>query len=87
MVRIDETMDEVERIKMLTLQTQNLQSISSASSNKLQFKFFKNQEIPEFFYDLESDTYLKQANEKALNEDYVDFNVTLIDNGDDRLCL
>ena len=85
MVRADETMDEVERIKMLTLQSLNQQSIAAPS--KLQFKFFKNQEIPEFFYDLESDAHLKRPKDRALSEDYVDFSVTLVDNGDDRLCL
>lgn len=54
---------------------------------RLQFKFYKNQEIPEFFYNLETDQYSKSASPKALNEDFVDFNLTLIDNGDDKLCL
>jgi hypothetical protein len=53
----------------------------------MSFKFFKNQEIPEFFYSLEKDTYLNSVLPKAQSEDYVDFNVTLIDNGDDKLCL
>lgn len=53
----------------------------------MQFKFFKNQEIPEFFYSLEEDKHLKTVSTKAQKEDYVDFNITLIDNGDDRVCL
>lgn len=51
------------------------------------FKFFKNQEIPEFFYNLETDTYSKTPSQKALQEDYVDINLTLIDNGDEKVCL
>jgi len=57
------------------------------STNKMAFKFFKNQEIPEFFYSIETDKYLKAPAHKAVQEDYVDFNVTLVDNGDDRVCL
>jgi hypothetical protein len=53
----------------------------------MQFKFFKQQEIPEFFYSLEEDSYVKQPLARAQAEDYVDFSVTLIDNGDDKLCL
>jgi hypothetical protein len=51
------------------------------------FKFFKNQEIPEFFYNMDSDAFIKAPNPKALNEDYVDFKVNIIDNGDDKVCL
>ena len=54
----------------------------------MEFKFFKNQEIPEFYYSLESAKgYIKAPSDKALAEDFVDFNMTLIDNGDDKLCL
>ncbi len=53
----------------------------------MQFKFFKNQEIPEFFYNLDNDQFMKHALQKSQIDDYVDFNVTLIDNGDDRVCL
>lgn len=62
-------------------------SRAQINQNRMQFKFFKNQEIPEFFYNLESDQFVNQATSKALNEDYVDFNVTIIDNGDDKVCL
>lgn len=57
------------------------------SNGKLVFKFFKNQEIPEFFYNLDSDEYMKAPLPKAQTEDYVDFNITLIDNGDEKVCL
>lgn len=53
----------------------------------MQFKFFKNQEIPEFFYNLDTDSFMKAPSSKALTEDYVDFSMTVIDNGDDKLCL
>lgn len=86
MVRIDDTMDEIERIKMLTSQSDFGKPLNSQIP-RLTFKFFKNQEIPEFFYDLKSNKYLKQPLEAAKSEDYVDFNITLIDNGDDKLCL
>ena len=53
------------------------------------FKFYKTQEIPEFFYSLDSEvgTYLSQPTAKATNDDYLDFSATLIDNGDDKVCL
>jgi hypothetical protein len=54
---------------------------------KMQFRFFKNQEIPEFHYDLDTDKYLTKASNRALEEDFVDFNVNLVDNGDEKLCL
>jgi hypothetical protein len=60
---------------------------SGKKSRKFQFKFFKNQEIPEFFYNLETNEYLKQPTLKSQQEDYVDFNITLVDNGDDKVCL
>ena len=31
--------------------------------------------------------YLDEPSEKAKNEDYIDFNLILIDNGDDKICL
>lgn len=39
--------------------------LSDPGANKLQFKFFKNQEIPEFFYNLDTDSYMKGPNPKA----------------------
>ena len=39
--------------------------LSEAGGSKLQFKFFKNQEIPEFFYNLDTDSYMKSAHPKA----------------------
>jgi hypothetical protein len=35
------------------------------SNSKLNFKFFKNQEIPEFFYCLEKDAYTRTPLPKA----------------------
>jgi hypothetical protein len=34
-------------------------SQSNGQSSKMMFKFFKNQEIPEFFYNLDNDVYMK----------------------------
>ena len=57
----------------------------------LMFKFFKNPEIPEFYYCLDGGSskgvFLEGPTQKAVLEDYLDFNITLIDNGDDKLCL
>jgi len=46
-------MDEVERIRILTMQTDKDKPLSQQPQSNLQFKFFKNQEIPEFFYDVD----------------------------------
>lgn len=59
MVRMEDNMDEVERIRILTMQTDRDKPLSQQPQSNLQFKFFKNQEIPEFFYDVEQDKYLK----------------------------
>ena len=54
----------------------------------MEFKFYKNQEIPEFHFSLDHVKGQKSdTSEKAKAEDYVDFSVTLIDNGDEKLCL
>ena len=54
----------------------------------MEFKFYKNQEIPEFHFSLENAKgHIDRPSEKARAEDYVDFSITLIDNGDDKLCL
>lgn len=53
----------------------------------MQFRFFKNQEIPEFYYNLDQDKFLAKPSFKSQEEDYVDFSVNLIDNGDEKLCL
>ena len=66
---------------------QNYKRKDEDGNNQMNFKFFKNQEIPEFFYSLEKDQFLKGPEYKAIQEDYVDINVTLIDNGDEKLCL
>lgn len=50
-----------------------------------QLRFFKNQEVPEFSYCLDTHTFTQSA--KALQEDYLDFEATLVDNGDDKVCL
>lgn len=34
----------------------------SAGPPKMSFKFFKNQEIPEFFYNQDTDGYMKEPN-------------------------
>jgi hypothetical protein len=64
-------------------------SLDSSQSlrNTLQFKFFKNQEIPEFHYDMDSDKYFDRAHPDAVKEDYVDLNFSIIDNGDEKLVL
>lgn len=61
--------------------------ITFGTLESAQFKFFKNQEVPEFYYCLETDTYPAQGPAKALHEDYLDFEMTLLDNGDDKVCL
>ena len=53
----------------------------------MQFRFFKNQEIPEFYYSLETDKFLTKPTFKSQEEDFVDFSVNLIDNGDEKLVL
>ena len=54
----------------------------------MEFKFYKNQEIPEFHFSLENAKgHKSDISDKAKAEDYVDFNITLIDNGDEKLCL
>jgi hypothetical protein len=56
--------------------------------HKVEFKFYKNQEIPEFHFSLEDPKgHINGPSDKAKAEDYVDFSITLIDNGDDKLCL
>eukprot|EP00347_Sterkiella_histriomuscorum_P008891 403343351 len=82
--RFDDTINESEKLNNSKLDQSQIQQ---QQQNKLQFKFFKNQEIPEFFYNIETDSYMKQVSSKAQQEDYVDFNMTMIDNGDDRVCL
>ena len=59
-----------------------------------QFKFYKNQEVPEYYYTLDpheqqtkGSPFLNEAPPKAVQEDYIDFELTLIDNGDDKLCV
>jgi hypothetical protein len=48
-------------------------------------RFFKNQEVPEFYYSLDTQTFTQ--NSRALQEDFLDFDATLVDNGDDKVCL
>ena len=57
----------------------------SERQNERQFTFFKNQEISQFFYDSETDTFGRQASAVSLYSDHTDFKVDLIDNGDEKV--
>ena len=64
-----------------------LETSSSEIQPQDDFKFYKSQEIPEFRYSLEESPPSEATLSKAQSEDYLDFLVTLTDNGDDKLCL
>jgi hypothetical protein len=64
-----------------------LETSNSEIQPQVDFKFYKSQEIPEFRYSLEETPASEAALSKAQSEDYLDFLVTLTDNGDDKLCL
>lgn len=64
-----------------------LETSRSEIQPQVDFKFYKSQEIPEFRYSLEETPPSEAAQSKAQSEDYLDFLVTLTDNGDDKLCL
>lgn len=51
------------------------------------FQFFKNQEIPQFNYDMMENTFSSQPSQQAVWNDYVDFKIRLIDNGDNKVTL
>ena len=51
------------------------------------FKYFKSQEVPNFAYDAETNEYLDQPSFKQTQEDYIDFSLEMIDNGDDKICV
>lgn len=53
--------------------------------NESQFTFFKKQEISQFFYDSETDTFSRQASALSLYSDHTDFKVDIIDNGDEKV--
>ena len=62
-------------------------SSSETPQPQVDFKFYKSQEIPEFRYSLDETPPSEDSLSKALSEDYLDFLVTVTDNGDDKLCL
>lgn len=47
--------------------------------------FFKNQEVPQVFYDMDSNTYADKPSNKAVWDDYTDFSMTIVDNGDEKV--
>lgn len=51
------------------------------------FQIFKTQEIPNFNYNIEDDTFSTKQIPQAMFDDYTDIKITLIDNGDDRVSL
>ena len=51
------------------------------------FHFFKNQEIPQFFYDMKEDTFSKVQSSQAIWDDCADFKIEIFDNGDDRVAI
>ena len=83
-------MNQKHKIDAEDIQNQSLllnQTIGG-DGHKVEFKFYKNQEIPEFHYSLENvKGHIDGPSDKAKAEDFVDFSMTLIDNGDDKLCL
>ena len=78
-------MAEPERASLSDFYNGN--DFDSNNKNNMSFRFYKNQEIPEFFYNLDLEKYFDQALPKAQSEDYVDFDITAIDNGDEKLCI
>jgi len=64
-----------------------LETSNSEIQPQVDFKFYKSQEIPEFRYSLEETPPSEATLSKAQSEDYLDFLVTITDNGDDKFCL
>lgn len=49
------------------------------------FKYFKSQELPLFFYDAKRGSYSESPSIKQLKNDYAELEVTIHDNGDDKV--
>ena len=56
-------------------------------STATNFYFFANQEIPAFNYDMMENKFQQTGFSQHVWNDYVDFKVCLIDNGDDRVTM
>jgi cobalamin biosynthesis protein CbiG len=55
----------VERVTSVADKVNDDSMSNEQQNNKMNFKFFKNQEIPEFFYNLETDIYQSAPTTKA----------------------
>ena len=49
----------------------------SKGEDKYMFKFFKNQEVPEFYYSHDTSSFLSEPTQKSLENDSLDFSLTL----------
>jgi len=62
-------------------------SSESKEKEKKKFIFFKRQELPGFTFSLQSEQFASTPSIDSLVEDFVDFKLIVIDNGDDKTCL
>jgi len=59
----------------------------SKEKEKKKFIFFKRQELPGFTFSLQSEQFASTPSIDSLVEDFVDFKLIVVDNGDDKTCL
>ena len=60
-------------------------SVVSHGPQMNSFHFFKNQEIPQFFYDMDKEVFLSAQSSQSVWDDYADFKIDVCDNGDDKV--
>lgn len=56
-------------------------------TERMTFKYFKSQEIPLFYYDARAQVYHDNPSMKQVRKDFSEMELTVHDNGDEKVCL